>query len=206
MALRTTTKASWLAVALGMATFAAIACSSKNNTSCLEATVSSACYSCLQSHCSQELATYNTSCADFLSCLCPGGTYDPSVGASCASDRQEPGCSSAASAGETCQNENCAVQCAAQAGDGGADAEPEAGSGSSSGSSGGSSSGSSSGGATGPTGECGTLTMCCALLPPGSKAGCEAQANSGDQSGCMALLDSYDGDGGPCQLIQKVTP
>jgi hypothetical protein len=44
------------------------------------------------------------------------------------------------------------------------------------------------------------------LVPAGSKAGCEAQANSGDQSGCTALLDIYGGDGGPCQLIQVVRP
>ena len=125
---------------------AALACSSSSGggggsgNSCLSSQGgSSACFSCEQNSCGSALSGVESACSDFLSCICPGGTYTPSAAQSCGS-KITTSCGNADSALLSCQQQNCTSQCG--------------GSGSSSGGSSGSGSGSSSGGS-------GTVTVVC---------------------------------------------
>lgn len=72
------------------------------------------CTSCLSTHCSTQLGAQATSCAGFLSCICPGGTYDTTIANSgqCQSEEQTTACESADNDMVNCQATYCSLPCA----------------------------------------------------------------------------------------------
>jgi len=137
-------KAVWSAVGVACAALVAFACSSSSGSggsasSCAQSAAgqgntNGACSSCAESNCGSQISGYESGCSDYLSCICPGGSYNGSLAQQCVSKAQESSCTPAAESVGTCVQQHCASQCGA--------------SGSSSGGSG-SGSGSSSGGSTG---------------------------------------------------------
>jgi hypothetical protein len=111
---------------------------------CLQQSTSGACYSCVQSHCGSQVSNFESSCTDYVSCICPGGTYDACNVASCSSHLTASGaCQGADMAVGQCATASCATECETTSG----------------GSSGGTCTGSSSGGGSGSSSG-GTAMQC----------------------------------------------
>ena len=66
-----------------------------------------------------SIATAQTGCGDFLSCLCPGGTYRESNAQTCTTQAEEASCSSATRALSTCSTLMCNNECSLDGGGGG---------------------------------------------------------------------------------------
>ncbi len=157
------------------------ACSGTTTTSggggaaCLQQSVSSACYSCVQSHCGSQVSNYESSCTDYISCICPGGSYDSCNVASCTSHLTATGaCQGADMAIGQCATASCVSECETTSGS----------------SSGGTCTGSSSGGSGSGSG--GTAMQC---LQSSSTSACYqciatscAAQLSAVESGCSAYI------------------
>ena len=90
-----------------------LACSSSGNGSCLSEAVGSDCYSCVQSNCGSELSTFESSCNDYLSCVCLGGNFSCSArtSATCQQKEQESSCDSAGDTISNCSQQKCESVC-----------------------------------------------------------------------------------------------
>ncbi len=117
---------SWMGAALALAS-TLIACSSSNGgtgtpaqeSACvtsLESTLPT-CAACLETNCQPQITSAESGCSDFVSCICPGGTYNASDLTICeATGALQPTCPAATKAIETCASAHCATQCGADAG------------------------------------------------------------------------------------------
>jgi hypothetical protein len=111
-----TMKVAWLALVAGVAA-GVFACSGSTgsgggNGACLQQSTSSACYSCMTSQCGSQVNDYESSCSDYVSCICPGGSYDACNVASCGSHLTATGaCQGAYMAVGQCATASCASQC-----------------------------------------------------------------------------------------------
>jgi hypothetical protein len=76
------------------------------------------CVTCLQGACATELGGVEKGCEDYLSCVCPGGTYSASDMAICAPMATAENCTRANESLTACRVMNCAPSCAQH--DGGA--------------------------------------------------------------------------------------
>lgn len=182
------TKKIWVMVGLSAVALAAFACSSSSGggggaaSSCFAsaAGASQACQSCVESSCSSQLSSTNSACSDFLSCVCPGGTYNANNLQMCAS-KETSACQMAGSSVGSCEQQNCASQCASSS---------SSSSGGSSSSSGGSSSSSGGGMYT-----CSQLTTCCGMVPSAEQASCNMVAGMGNETACSDLYSGYKAAG-----------
>jgi hypothetical protein len=173
-----TTKVWWLGIVATVAG-GVFACSgstsSGGTTGCLQQSVSGACYSCVTSHCGSQVSNYESSCTNYISCICPGGTYDACNVASCSSQLTTSGaCQGADLAVGQCATAACASECATTSGS----------------SSGGTCTGSSSGGSGSGSG--GTSMSCLQSTSPTAcitcvETSCAAQL-SAVETGCSAYL------------------
>jgi hypothetical protein len=75
------------------------------------------CVTCVQSACASKLSGVVTGCSAYLSCVCPGGTYDESAQAMCASEENVASCAAASDALESCKKASCASSCAVDGGE-----------------------------------------------------------------------------------------
>ncbi len=118
-----TAKMGWLGLAAAIAG-GVFACSGSNSggvggADCLQQSVSSACYSCVQSHCASQLSNYEGSCTGYISCVCPGGTYDACNVASCSTQITTSGaCQGDDLALQQCGTASCASECETVSGSG----------------------------------------------------------------------------------------
>jgi hypothetical protein len=145
-----TMKMAWLGLAAAVAG-GVFACSGTtngggSNTACLQQSTSSACYSCMTTNCSSQVNTFESSCTDYISCICPGGSYDSCNVASCGSHLTATGaCQGADMAVGQCAETSCASECTTVSGS----------------SSGGTCTGSGSGGGSGGVSSSGSIGMSC---------------------------------------------
>ena len=104
---------------LAAAVIATFACSSSSSSgggsgsgaaSCF-AQGNSSCASCVQSNCGSQLSAVESGCADFIGCVCPGGSFNGSLAQGCLSKEQEQSCTSALSPMQSCQSSHCQSQC-----------------------------------------------------------------------------------------------
>jgi hypothetical protein len=79
---------------------------------------STACSSCVQSHCGSQISSVESSCSAFLSCFSGCMCSDLNCISGCAS-KIDSTCQNAESPLTTCQNQNCMSQCAAPTPDAG---------------------------------------------------------------------------------------
>ena len=94
------TKSTWFAATALGACVTLFACSSTSSgggdaavsygayTGCIEGEAPQACTSCLENSCGTQLSNFESSCTDYLQCICPGGTYSDTslVGTGAADD------------------------------------------------------------------------------------------------------------------------
>jgi hypothetical protein len=143
------------------------------NAACLEQSTSTACYSCVTSHCGSQVSNYESSCTDYISCICPGGSYDACNVTSCGSHLTESGaCQGAYMAVGQCATASCTSECETASGS------------SSGGTCTGSSSGGGSGGGSG-SGSGGTAMQC---LQSSANSACYSCA----ASNCAAQLSALE--------------
>jgi hypothetical protein len=181
-----TTKVGWLGlaavVAAGVFTFA---CSGSTTSgggggACLQQSTSSACYSCVTSHCGSQVSNFESSCTDYVNCICPGGTYDSCNVVSCSSHITATGaCQGADMAVGQCAESNCTSECATTSGS--SSGGTCTGSGSGGGSGGGS--GSSSGGTAMSCLQSSATSACYSCVV----TSCAAQL-SAVETGCSAYI------------------
>jgi hypothetical protein len=109
-----------------------VACSSSSNgggpSSCFASDVTGACNACVQSSCSEALSAASGACKDYLSCACPGGSYDASqaMTATCQQALAEDSCTTSVGTFEGCKAQHCAAACGIAV-DAGSDGEVDAG-------------------------------------------------------------------------------
>jgi hypothetical protein len=107
--------------ALAVASVLVGACSSSSSNngpggaagSCLASSnpsSTSGCNSCVETACSTQLSNVNSPCSDYLSCVCPGGTYSASASMSqtCVAKGQTQACGMALSSFVSCLTTNLA--------------------------------------------------------------------------------------------------
>jgi hypothetical protein len=82
-------------------------------------TPTAGCTSCLEASCAQELSDVQAGCADYLACICPGGTYRQSLVSGCATEGEEQTCVSPSQSLNSCQSTGCAQPCSNGPADGG---------------------------------------------------------------------------------------
>jgi hypothetical protein len=109
-------KGPWVLSAVVAAVAAALACSSSNGSggpdSCVAQQVGSVCLSCAQDKCGQNVTGYESACADYLSCICPGGTLSSTAKQSSACQaKNTTACGNAAQTVGACAQQNCNAQC-----------------------------------------------------------------------------------------------
>jgi hypothetical protein len=106
-----------LSVASAVIGILASACSSgsaaSSKGSCLEQTApSAACFQCGQSNCASQISAVESACAAYIGCICPGGTYDATAGASAACKSDLGGdCQTADATFTQCIQQSCAGVC-----------------------------------------------------------------------------------------------
>jgi hypothetical protein len=105
-------KAFYLAVFL----FACGSSGNSNDNACFESAgeqngETQACVSCIESKCASQLSTYESACATYISCICPGGTFGGSgVEDACGSDLGSA-CLLAGEGNVQCAEDMCTSQC-----------------------------------------------------------------------------------------------
>ena len=72
----------------------------------------SACGTCEGNNCASQIGGIESGCSDYLSCICPGGTFNQSQITACASEGRVSGsCTSASAAMTQCEQDHCATAC-----------------------------------------------------------------------------------------------
>jgi hypothetical protein len=85
----------------------------------------SGCASCVESQCGTELSAVESGCGDYDACICPGGTFDPSLVQQCSSKKTESSCVDALGPLGGCVEQKCKTQCGGGSSDAGMDAPPD---------------------------------------------------------------------------------
>jgi hypothetical protein len=182
-------KMGWLGLAAAVAG-GIFACSGTTTTSgggnaaCLQQSTSSACYSCMTSHCGSQVTNFESSCSDYVSCICPGGAYDACNVASCGSHITASGaCQGADMAVGQCAEASCASACQTTSGSSSGGVCTGSGSGGGSGSGSGGGSGSGSGGTAMQCLQSSSTSACYNCIA----TACAAQL-SAVETGCSAYI------------------
>jgi hypothetical protein len=72
---------------------------------------SPACIACVESACASQLASAESACGDLIACECQGGVFDAAASVMCASQAEEPNCTSAVPPIRECEAQLCASSC-----------------------------------------------------------------------------------------------